>query len=157
MKLLKISLKPLWWGGPPGPQSAPWPTSCAGPQRPTGASPADQGVRPTWPLVWTLLLCLAFSGAAYPQQLSPAEQASLTKELGEAGTSAVELIRAIENHLAKYPMSPKRAELERVLVRGAIETKDDARLILYGERVLEREQDDPQTLERVARALLTTD
>ena len=97
------------------------------------------------------------SGACFAQELSPAEQQALSQALGEAGTSAVELIRAIENHLAKFPMSPKRPELERVLVRGAIETKDDKRVILYGERVLAREQDDPQTLERVARALLATD
>src|SRR5579862_5771143 len=102
-------------------------------------------------------IALLIGGVCYAQQLSPAEQSALTKELGEAGSSPVELIRAIENHLAKFPMSPKRAELERVLVRGAMETKDDARLILYGERVLEREQDDPATLERVARALLAAD
>jgi glycerol-3-phosphate dehydrogenase len=36
-------LPPVWWGGTPGPQPAP----SAGPQRPTGASAADQGVRPT--------------------------------------------------------------------------------------------------------------
>src|SRR5580700_2276622 len=104
-----------------------------------------------------LLVALLIGGGALAQQLSPAEQQALTKELGEAGSSPVELIRAIENHLAKFPMSPKRAELERVLVRGAIETKDDKRLILYGERVLEREQDNPETLDRVARALLATD
>ncbi len=104
-----------------------------------------------------LPIALLIGCVCYAQQLSPAEQSALTKELGEAGSSPVELIRAIENHLAKFPMSPKRPELERVLVRGAMETKDDARLILYGERVLEREQDDPATLERVARALLATD
>ena len=61
-----------------------------------------------------LLVALWMGGAAYPQQLSPAEQAALTKELGEAGTSPVELIRAIENHLARFPMSPKRPELQPV-------------------------------------------
>ena len=43
-----------WWGGPPGPRGSPW-TRCRhngvsirkGASRPTGASAADQGVRPT--------------------------------------------------------------------------------------------------------------
>ena len=37
----------VWWGGPPGLQPAPWPASCASSQRPTRASAADQGLRPT--------------------------------------------------------------------------------------------------------------
>ncbi len=63
-------------------------------------------------------------------------------------------MRALEAHLAKFPDSPKRAELERVLVKGAIETKDDRRIILYGERVLAREQDDLQVLDRWRARLL---
>ena len=50
-----------------------------------------------------LRVVLLFCGAAFAQQLSPTEQQALTQALGEAGTSAVELIRAIENHLAFYP------------------------------------------------------
>src|SRR6266550_370713 len=46
----------IWWGGPPGPQPAPWPASWAGSQRPTRASAADQGIRPTrrQPFIFTL-------------------------------------------------------------------------------------------------------
>jgi thiol-disulfide isomerase/thioredoxin len=104
-------------------------------------------------LLAILLVCAVCS----PQELSPAEQESLNQAVGEAGSSPIELIRAVENHLAKFPMSPKRADLERVLVKAAIETKDDRRIILYGERVLQREQDDLQVLDRVARALLASD
>ena len=52
----KISTEPkepknlaLRWGGLSGPQPVPWPAFYAGPQRPTRASAADQGVRPTRP------------------------------------------------------------------------------------------------------------
>ena len=38
-----------------------------------------------------------------------------------------------------------------------METRDDRRIVLYGERVLAREQDDMQILERVTRALLSSD
>ncbi|MGH9723394.1 MAG: thioredoxin-like domain-containing protein [Bryobacteraceae bacterium] len=91
------------------------------------------------------------------QDLTEAEQKSLSEALGEAGSSPIEFVRALENHLARYPESPKRPELERALVKAAIETKDDRRIIQYGERVLSREQDDLQILERVARALLSSD
>jgi thiol-disulfide isomerase/thioredoxin len=107
----------------------------------------------------TRLLLAVFLACAVcsPQDLSPAEQESLNQAIGEAGSSPIELIRAVENHLAKFPMSPKRPDLERVLVKAAIETKDDRRIILYGERVLQREQDDLQVLDRVTRALLASD
>ena len=38
-------------------------------------------------------------------------------------------MRALENHLAKYPNSPKKPEIERALVKAAIELKDDRRII----------------------------
>jgi hypothetical protein len=45
--------KDAQWGGPPGPRGSPWTRSLAldhMPIRPTWASAADQGVRPTWRL-----------------------------------------------------------------------------------------------------------
>src|SRR2546426_1721392 len=103
------------------------------------------------------LLVLFACRFCFPQDPSEAEQRSLSQSLGEAGSSPVELIRALETHLAKYPQTPKRAELERVLVKAAMETRDDRRIVLYGERVLARVQDDLQVLDRVARALLASD
>jgi thiol-disulfide isomerase/thioredoxin len=104
-----------------------------------------------------LLLVLLFCRFCFPQELSEAEQKALSQGLGEAGSSPIEMIRAMESHLARFPQSPKRAEIERLLAKGAIETRDDRRMILYGERVLAREQDDLQILDRVARALLSSD
>ena len=104
-----------------------------------------------------LLLILTLCWACLGEDLSPAEQQALNQALSEAGSSPIELVRALENHLARFPMSPKRDELERVLVKAAMENRDDRRIILYGERVLAKEQDDLQVLERVARALLTSD
>ena len=85
---------------------------------------------------------------------SAREQADLEKALDEAGGNPVEYLRAIEKHLEKYPDSPRRPELERAAVRAAMEANDDARIILYGERVLLREPGDPEILDRVCRALL---
>ncbi len=86
-----------------------------------------------------------------------AEQEELRRSLSEAGTSALEFIRALERHLQKYPFSTEKSDLERAIVKAAIDLQDTARILLYGERVLAREKDDLQILERVARALLTTE
>jgi thiol-disulfide isomerase/thioredoxin len=104
-----------------------------------------------------LLLAFFACRIGFPQDLPPAEQEALNQAIGEAGTSPVEIIRTLEKHLAKYPNSVKRPELERVLVKAAIESKDNRRIILYGEKVLETDQDDLQILDRVTRALLTSD
>jgi len=105
---------------------------------------------------WLPLLFLA--ALASGQQTAPdAEEKELGQALAEAGNSGVDFIRALENHLAKYPNSPKKPEIERALVKASIEAKDDRRIILYGERVLDHEAGDPQVLDRVTRALLASD
>ena len=87
----------------------------------------------------------------------PTEDQQLSTALGEAGSSPIEFIRTLERHLEKFPDTPRRAELERALVKAAMETKDEKRIILYGERVLTRDPDDIQVLDRVTRALLSGD
>jgi len=103
------------------------------------------------------LIAITLRGADPKPVISEQEQRDLSNSLREAGTSPVENLRAIDKHLAKYPGSPRRPELERAAVRAAIEANDDQRLILYGERVLARESGDSSILERVTRALLQTD
>jgi thiol-disulfide isomerase/thioredoxin len=86
-----------------------------------------------------------------------AEQKELRQSLAEAGSSPLEFLRAIEKHLEKFPNSEQKPMLERALAKAAIEARDDHRTLLYGERVLAREMQDPQILERVTRVLLKTD
>ncbi len=117
--------------------------------------------------VFLALFCLAVAGPmaagqapetkAKPPAAAEAaqdEDADLSRALGEAGSSPIEFIRVLENHLARYPNSKRRDEVERALAKAAVETKDDRRILLYGERVLARDGDDVQLLDRVARALL---
>ena len=106
--------------------------------------------------LWISLLLLTAAGSAQAPTAA-VEEKELSNALAEAGTSQIDLVRALENHLAKYPQSPKKPEIERALTKAAIEMKDDKRVILYGERVLNREPGDPQILERVARALLASE
>ncbi len=63
------------------------------------------------------------------------EQESLQASLAKPATVPIEFVRAIENHLKQYPNSPRRAELERALVKTAIDLNDDRRMIEFGESV----------------------
>ena len=108
-----------------------------------------------------LLALMLFASSGLSQQKSAdgsdAERKDLGTALAEAGSSPIEFMRALEGHLAKYPMTEHRAEIERAMVKSAIEAKDDARIARYGEKVLARENGDLQILDRVARALLASD
>ncbi len=110
-----------------------------------------------------IFIILIFAALCPAQQLDPeaTEQQQLSNALAEAGTSPVDFMRALENHLSKYPKSSHKAEIERALVKAAIESKDDKRIVQYGERVLatgsRTDPADLQILDRVARALLSSD
>lgn len=81
------------------------------------------------------------------------EEDHLRMVLGETNGSAIDMIRAFEVHLKKFPKSSKRFEIEKAITKSAIEIKDDRRIIDYGERVLEHEAD-LQILDRVSGSLL---
>jgi thiol-disulfide isomerase/thioredoxin len=98
-------------------------------------------------------LILMVAVQLFAQRPSP-EIAALQKALGEAGNSPSEVMLAIENHLKEYPNSPQRADLERALVKTAIDVNDDQRLVTYGESVLSRDPNNLQVLEHVTTALL---
>jgi thiol-disulfide isomerase/thioredoxin len=102
--------------------------------------------------------CLVLALAAAPlfaqDPLSQAEQQSLQKALGEAGNSPVDFVRALENHLKQYPNTSRRAELERALMKTAMDLKDDARMLLYGEGVLAGDPGNVQVLQSLTTALL---
>ncbi|MBZ5618297.1 MAG: redoxin domain-containing protein [Acidobacteriia bacterium] len=118
---------------------------------------------------WLLFLALIAAAGPCPAQppqrptprptpqVSAQEQEDLDSALSEAGSSPLEYLRALEKHLEKYPHSPRQEELERAAVRASMEANDDQHIILHGERVLARQPDDLQILDRVARALLTGD
>lgn len=70
------------------------------------------------------------------------------------GTSPVDLIRALEAHLAKYPNTVQRADLDRTLAKAAIENNDVPRIVKYGEAAVATAPDDFQLLDRLAYAFL---
>jgi thiol-disulfide isomerase/thioredoxin len=99
-------------------------------------------------------LLLAFAAAALvaAQELSDKEQEDLRTALSEGSSSAVDLIRALETHLAKYPDSPKKADLIRALAKAAVQAKDQKRVAKYGEQALARDPGDIQMLDAVCRS-----
>src|ERR1700722_9057349 len=100
-------------------------------------------------LLFSVLACAQSSLPAAPSAGPPKDEAQeLSEALAEAGNSPVDFVRVLEKHLAKYPNTARRNEIERALVKAAIESKDDKRIVEYGERVLAREPADAQILDK---------
>jgi thiol-disulfide isomerase/thioredoxin len=106
-------------------------------------------------------LLLTLASAPHSAQTKPSvdatEEQALRNALTDNASSTVDLMRAIEQHLAKYPNSSKRPELDRAMLQGAVEVKDWRRVALYGERVLQRQPEDATLLDHVSHALLEVD
>jgi thiol-disulfide isomerase/thioredoxin len=102
-------------------------------------------------------LCAAVSAAAQSLlQPSAAEQQSLMEALSQGNTSALDMIRAMEAHLARFPNSVQRAEIEQTLAKAAIDARDTPRIVKYGEAALRWLPEDILLLDRVTAALLAT-
>ena len=86
------------------------------------------------------------------------EQAELNQAVNEANGSPVDVTRALEQHLRKYPNSARRADIEASLYKTAADSNDRPRIVLYGERILAgRPNNELEILDRVIRALLASD
>jgi thiol-disulfide isomerase/thioredoxin len=87
-----------------------------------------------------------------------AEQNELNQAITEANGSAVDLTRALEQHLQKYPNSPRRADIDAALYKNAVDALDYPRTALYGESLLLGHPDNElEILDHVVRALLASD
>jgi thiol-disulfide isomerase/thioredoxin len=109
-------------------------------------------------LSWAALAGCAWGQAqASADSADEAQQRELSTAMQEAGNSPVDFVRILEQHLKKYPNGKGHDTIERALVTAAIEAKDNRRIALYGEHVLEANPKDIQILQKVASALLTRD
>ena len=79
----------------------------------------------------------------------------LSRAVGEAAIARLILSARLKS-ISPSINTARRNEIERALVKAAIQAKDDKRIIEYGERVLAREPGDAQILDKVVRALLVT-
>jgi hypothetical protein len=106
-----------------------------------------------------LLFCCsaAFAQEEKAQPKVDPEQQELNAALADAGNSPIDFTRALESHLKKYPNSPRKLEIQRAIAKTAIETKDDKRIMQYGEILLAIEPIDLQLMDRVLHLLLVGD
>ncbi len=92
-----------------------------------------------------------------------AEEHDLAQAVNDAGGSAIDLIRGLEQFLRKYPETQRRAEIEKAIAKAAADSDDTPRIILYGDKVLKATPadgsaaDDTQMLDRVIRALIESE
>lgn len=97
-----------------------------------------------------ILLC----PVAFAQEPSIAEQQSLMTALSDGESSALDMIRALEAHLARFPKSSQLTGIEQTLAKAALDAGDLDRLVKYGEPLLEALPDDMLLLDRLAFALV---
>ena len=104
-----------------------------------------------------LLLAVTAALATAQAQLpaaSEAEKRELAAAITEANTSGFDMIRALEEHLRKYPNTPLRPDIYKLAAKAALETKDEARILRYGEPTLKITPNDVNLLDKVSLALL---
>jgi thiol-disulfide isomerase/thioredoxin len=84
------------------------------------------------------------------------EQYELSQTVREAGSSPIDMIRGLEAHLQKYPGSKERDAIEQGLAKAALDSNDNGRIVVYGEKVLRQSnlKDDMTLIDRLTRALL---
>jgi hypothetical protein len=76
------------------------------------------------------VLCLSAGLLAWGAQAQPAGEAeSLRAALADAGRSNVDFIRALDKHLAGFPKSEHRGEIEHAILKAAIETDDEEPIV----------------------------
>jgi thiol-disulfide isomerase/thioredoxin len=103
-----------------------------------------------------LALLAACSVSPAQNSMPDSESRELQTALAETSNSPSEILRTLEKHLTKYPNSPQKDELERAILKSAMESNDKQRILVYGEKSLAKNMDQPMVLERVSQALLET-
>ena len=109
------------------------------------------------------LSALALIAAVAPIALAQApppdpdlqQQYELSLALNDAANSPIDLIRNLEAFLKKYPAYKQRRDVEQTLAKAAMDSNDNARIVLYGEKVLQNATKDDMTLiDHLTRALV---
>ena len=79
-----------------------------------------------WP-AFILSAAIAYSQTPSPAQTPPVQtndqQQDLQRAVNEAGTSAIDLTRVLEEFLKKYPNPTQLKEIERALAKAAIDNR----------------------------------
>jgi thiol-disulfide isomerase/thioredoxin len=82
-----------------------------------------------------------------------AERRDLIVAMQQSAGSRIDYIRALEQHLKRYPNSPYREKIVRSLFQASKDLGDQRRIALYGEQILTKDSDDLAVLASVGTAL----
>ncbi|MBC8164242.1 MAG: TlpA family protein disulfide reductase [Bryobacteraceae bacterium] len=105
-------------------------------------------------VVWLFAVLMALPAAAQKTPMPQAESEDLQRALAETNNTPSEVVRTLEKHLLKFPASAQKDEMEQAIVKSSMEVNDKKRILLYGERVLVQNMEQPMILERVSQILL---
>lgn len=94
------------------------------------------------------------SPLALRAQPASSEEEALRRALTDSNNSPQGYLRELDGFLKKYPNSERRAEVENVLFRAALNLKDLDRVVAYGEIILAHDPDNRVVLENVTAAEL---
>lgn len=82
-----------------------------------------------------------------------AERRDLIVAMQQSAGSRIDYIRALEQHLKRYPSSPYREKIVRSLFQASKDLGDQRRIALYGEQILTKDSDNVAVLASVGTAL----
>lgn len=92
-----------------------------------------------------------------PASPADAERRDLIIATQQAAGSPIDFVRALEEHLKKYPNSPYRDKIVRSLFQASEKLEDQRRIALYGEQLLAKDPNDISVLSAVGAALNSFD
>lgn len=88
-----------------------------------------------------------------PTSPDDAERRELIIATQQAAGSPIDFVRALEEHLKKYPNSSYREKIVRSLFQASEKLDDQRRIALYGEQLLAKDLNDVSVLPAVGEAL----
>lgn len=93
------------------------------------------------------------SHSSAPDASADKERQDLVVAAQQAAGSPIDLVRALEAHLKKYPNSPYRERIIRSLFQASKNLGDQHRIAQFGEQLLAKDPDDVSVLAAVGTAL----
>ncbi len=105
-------------------------------------------------LVLAAMMAGAFAQAPPASSAAASEDEELRQALTESSNSPQGMIRVLEAFLTKHPATAQRPDIEKILLKSAMDTKDVERIARYGEDVLSREPTNFAALENTTVAEL---
>jgi thiol-disulfide isomerase/thioredoxin len=119
---------------PPAQSASPQkPTAAQGAKPPSAAQPAEKQQKDS-------------PAGKQSQAEPPSPEVELQMAVQQAGNDSAALVRNLEGYLARYPDSPRRAAIYRVLVESEMRLENQKAALDYAEKAIAIEPNDGQTM-----------